>query len=92
MGSEDRGMSLHLPPLDDVLGKLPWFGDLSQQHRGELVAEIAARLAVETSREEFTDLLLRWSEVAHGDAKWRRFHQLRSSGILGAFGHGDGRA
>src|SRR5690606_39176483 len=80
--SDGRGMSVNLPPLDDVLGRLPWFSDLSQDHRGELLAEIARRLAVETSRAEFTALLLQWADVAHIDAQWRRFEQLRQSGIL----------
>jgi hypothetical protein len=75
-------MSMNLPPLDDVLGKLPWFNELSQSHRGEMLSEITARLAVETSRDEFTELLMYWADVAHMDGKWRRFSQLRTSGVL----------
>jgi hypothetical protein len=75
-------MEQELPPLQTVLGKLPWFGDLSREHRSELLAEVTERLVVETSRDEFTRLLLRWASVAHDDAKWRRFFQLRETGIL----------
>ena len=75
-------MEQELPPLQDVLGKLPWFGDLTREHRSELLGEITERLVIETSRDEFTRLLLGWSEIAHRDAKWRRYLQLRESGIL----------
>ncbi|MSQ42480.1 MAG: hypothetical protein EXR65_05535 [Dehalococcoidia bacterium] len=71
-----------LPPLMDVLDRLPWFGDLTRQHRGELLAEVSDRLLVEGSREEFTALLVRWAAVAHSDAKWARLALLRHSGLL----------
>ena len=75
-------MEQELPPLQNVLGKLPWFADLTTEHRGELLGEITERLVVETSRDEFTALLIRWADVAHHDAKWRRLAQLRATGIL----------
>ena len=75
-------MEQELPPLQEVLGKLPWFADLSGEHRSELLGEVTERLVVETSRDEFTALLIRWADVAHYDAKWRRFAQLCESGIL----------
>ena len=79
---DDSGMEEELPPLQDVLDKLPWFGDLSREHRSQLLGEVADRLVVETSRDEFTALLIHWAEIAHHDAKWRRYVQLRDSGIL----------
>ena len=69
-------------PLTEILGRLPWFRDLAHQHREQMLAEVAARLAVEGSREEFTALLLRWSGVAHVDVKWARLQLLRQSGLL----------
>jgi hypothetical protein len=75
-------MEQELPPLQDVLGKLPWFADLSREHRAELIIEVTNRLVVETSRDEFTRMLLHWASVAHDDAKWRRYFQLRQSGLL----------
>ena len=68
--------------MQEVLGKLPWFTDLSGDHRSALLGEVTERLVVETSRDEFTALLTRWADVAHQDAKWRRLSQLRASGIL----------
>jgi hypothetical protein len=75
-------MEQELPPLHEVLGKLPWFADLTGDHRSALLGEVTERLVVETSRDEFTALLTQWSDIAHQDAKWRRFSQLRDSGIL----------
>ncbi|MEI7924651.1 MAG: hypothetical protein WCI61_00455 [Chloroflexota bacterium] len=70
------------PPLADVLGRLPWFRDLSREHRAQLLDEVAARLAVDASREEFTEMLLEWSLIAHTDTKWARLELLRHSGLL----------
>ena len=69
-------------PLTEVLGRLPWFRDLTHDHREQMLAEVAARLAVDGSRDEFTTLLLRWSGVAHVDVKWARLQLLRQSGLL----------
>ena len=73
-----------LPPLEDVLGKLPWYADLTQQHRGDLLAEVQSRLGDNASREEYAGLLEQWALVAHVDAKWARFELLRESGLLAA--------
>jgi hypothetical protein len=70
------------PPLADVLSRLPWFRDLSRDHRAQMLDEVAARLAVDASREEFTDMLLGWAEIAHRDTKWARLELLRHSGLL----------
>ena len=70
------------PDLGGVLKRLPWFRDLSREHREEMVAEFVDRLVVNASRDEFTALLLAWSEVAHNDLKWSRFTLLRESGLL----------
>ena len=72
------------PPLADVLGRLPWFRDLSRDHRAQMLDEVAARLAVDASREEFTTMLLDWAQVAHNDTKWARLELLRQSGMLRA--------
>ena len=70
------------PPLADVLGRLPWFRDLSRDHRAQMLDEVTARLSVDASREEFTDMLLVWAQVAHSDTKWARLELLRHSGLL----------
>ncbi|MPZ99400.1 MAG: hypothetical protein GEU80_08705 [Dehalococcoidia bacterium] len=75
-------MELELPPLTDVLGRLPWYRDLSANHRGEMLTEIRGRLVTRTSRDEFAHLLERWSSVAHSDAKWARLRLLHESGML----------
>lgn len=70
------------PPLVDVLGRLPWFRDLSRDHRAQMLEQVSARLAVECSRAEFTEILLHWASVAHSDPKWARLELLRDSGLL----------
>jgi hypothetical protein len=69
-------------PLTEILGRLPWFRDLTHQHREQMLSEVAERLAVDGSRDEFTSLLLHWSAVAHVDVKWARLQLLRQSGLL----------
>ncbi|MFA7249686.1 MAG: hypothetical protein WC273_08650 [Dehalococcoidia bacterium] len=70
------------PPLIDVLGRLPWFRDLSHEHRAQMLEDVGARLVVDASREEFTKMLLLWARVAHEDSKWSRLELLRDSGLL----------
>ena len=70
------------PPLIDVLGRLPWFRDLSRDHRAQMLDEVSARLVLDASRDEFTALLLEWARVAHDDTKWARLDLLRESGLL----------
>jgi len=71
-----------LPELSEVLQRLPWFGELTHEHRADMLSEVLERLVVDASSEEFTALLLSWSEVAHRDVKWSRFALLRESGLL----------
>ncbi len=54
----------------------------SQQSQDRFARQVAARLAVDASREEFTDMLLGWAEIAHRDTKWARLELLRHSGLL----------
>ncbi|MDA0353549.1 MAG: hypothetical protein O3A10_15270 [Chloroflexi bacterium] len=75
-------MDSNLPPLTDVLGRLPWYGQLTDEHRASMLAEFSDRLLATTSREEFTRRLRAWSTVAHEDAKWSRFRLLQDSGLL----------
>lgn len=75
-------MDDELPPLIDVLNRLPWFGDLTHEHRAAMLEEVSDRLVLDVSREEFTAILAHWSGVAHRDAKWARLHLLRESGLL----------
>ncbi len=70
------------PPLDDVLSKLPWFADLTWDHRERMIEDVSERLIGDTTRDQFTDLLLYWASVAHTDAKWMRLEMLRESGML----------
>lgn len=71
-----------LPPLTEVLGRLPWYGQLTNEHRADMLAEFSDRLIATTSREEFTERLRAWATIAHHDAKWSRFHLLQESGLL----------
>ncbi len=75
-------MDASLPPLDTVLEKLPWFGNLTRQHRHEMLDEVQSYLKIDTTRDEYASLLERWAWIAHGDAKWTRFEMLRESGLL----------
>ena len=79
---DDPGMDAELPPLTEVLGRLPWFRDLTHEHRATMIAEVGERLVIEGSRDEFTALLRWWAEVAHADVKWARLGLLRHSGLL----------
>ena len=77
-----RTMKDELPPLADVLAKLPWFYDLTSANRSRLLDEVTERLVIDSTREEFESVLDRWSLTAHVDAKWSRFEVLRESGLL----------
>ncbi|MSP21916.1 MAG: hypothetical protein EXR66_02675 [Dehalococcoidia bacterium] len=68
--------------MPELLGKLPWFRDLTADHRREMVEQIDARMTIETSREHYAALLESWAEVAHVDQKWARYELLRESGLL----------
>jgi len=75
-------MDSTVPPLSDVLGRLPWYGQLTEEHRSDMLAEFSDQLLMNTSRDEFTRRLRAWADVAHFDAKWSRFELLRESGLL----------
>lgn len=68
--------------LKEILGKFRWFGDLTEEHQRAMREEVLGRFLGETSREQFTEILTRWADVAHTDAKRDRFVQLVESGIL----------
>ena len=70
------------PPLDNVLAKLPWFTDLTWDHREHMIEDVSERLISDTTRDQFTDLLLYWAGIAHDDLKWSRLRMLRESGTL----------
>ncbi len=70
------------PPIDELLARLPWFRELTIQHRREMVDEISARMTYETTREHYAALLEKWAELAHVDQKWARFEVLREAGLL----------
>lgn len=70
------------PPLVDVLGRLPWFRDLSRDHRAQMLEDVSRRLVQDATREEFTSILLEWARIAHTDTKWARLELLRDSGLL----------
>lgn len=72
------------PTVSELLGRLPWFRDLTAEHRREMVEQIDARMTLETSREHYASLLESWAQIAHVDQKWARFELLRESGILTA--------
>lgn len=78
-------MEHRAPPLREVLGRLPWFADLSARHCDRMLTEVAELLTQgATTRVEYAWLLRRWSSVAHVDGKWTRFELLRESGLLAA--------
>ncbi len=78
-----KGISMQdAPPITELLGRLPWFRELSGSHRREMVEEINARMTLETSREHYAAVLEKWAEVAHADQKWARFEVLREAGLL----------
>ena len=70
------------PTVDELLGRLPWFRDLTPPHRREMIEEINARMALSTTREYYADLLEKWAGYAHIDQKWARFEILREAGLL----------
>lgn len=77
-------MEPNVPPLTDVLGRLPWYPQLTEKHRADMLAEFSDQLLMNTSRDEFTRRLRAWADIAHFDAKWSRFQLLRESGLLPA--------
>jgi hypothetical protein len=80
-------METELPRLTDLLGRLPWFDDLSDRHRSEMLTEVAARLIADESDDDFRSVLQQWEHVAHVDAKWTRFGLLKHGGLLEPPGH-----
>ncbi|HJM89367.1 MAG TPA: hypothetical protein QF624_07035 [Dehalococcoidia bacterium] len=68
--------------LERVLGKLPWYGNLTSLHRDHLMAEVAALMDEGSTRAGYAALLERWSVAAHSDEKWARYELLRASGIF----------
>ena len=73
-----------LPELEPILVKLPWYGDLVPDHRGEMLNEVELMMTAGTTRDVYEKLLRRWAEVAHVDLKRAKFELLRASGILNA--------
>ena len=82
MRPDDLCMDQTLPPLTEVLGRLPWYGQLTEDHRADMLEEFSDRLLTTTSREEFTERLRTWATIAHEDGKWARFQLLQDSGLL----------
>ena len=70
------------PPIDELLGRLPWFRELSSAHRREMIEEITSQMSQETTREHYALLLEKWADRAHVDQKWARFAVLREAGLL----------
>ena len=68
--------------MREVLTRLPWFRDLSRDHRTEMLSEVVEQLILEASKDQFTDLLDHWAEISHSDLKWSRLELLRESGLL----------
>jgi hypothetical protein len=72
------------PEVTELLARLPWFRDLSKDHRRQMIEQITQSMDAATSRDEYTTLLEQWAVVAHIDQKWARFELLRESGLLSA--------
>lgn len=76
------GVVSGLPELEPILAKLPWYGDLMPDHRGEMLCEVERLMAAGTTRDRYQALLERWADIAHVDLKRAKFELLRASGIL----------
>lgn len=72
------------PEVTELLSRLPWFRDLSRDHRRQMIEQITLSMDAAKSRDEYTALLEEWAVVAHIDQKWARFELLRESGLLSA--------
>lgn len=75
-------MEIDVTPLTEALGKLPWYRDLTDGHRDDLLGAVTALMSRTSQRVEYEALLRHWSTVAHDDAKRSRFRLLRDSGLL----------
>jgi hypothetical protein len=75
-------MEIDVTPLTEALGKLPWYGDLTDGHREALLGEVTVLMSRTSQRAEYERLLRYWSGVAHDDAKRSRFRLLDDSGLL----------
>lgn len=62
--------------------RLPWFEDLTEEQQEQMLNEVLQK-PDEATREEFTELLLAWSSVAHISAKQKRLAMLIESNLLG---------
>jgi hypothetical protein len=82
-------MEIDVTPLTEALGKLPWYRDLTDGHRTELLGEVTGLMSRTSQRAEYESLLRHWSGVAHGDAKRSRFRLLHDSGLLRPEAPGD---
>jgi hypothetical protein len=47
-------MDSNLPLLTNALGRLPWYGQLTEEHRADMLEEFSDSLLALTSRDEFT--------------------------------------
>lgn len=71
-----------MPSLTDLLSRLPWFSDLNDFHRRQMITEVSARIVQEVGDDSFRELLAYWEHIAHTDAKWARYALLKESGLL----------
>jgi hypothetical protein len=53
-------MEPRLPPFTDVLGRLPWYPQLTEEHHADMLVEFSNQLLMNMSRDEFMG---RWDEV-----------------------------
>ena len=77
--ADDLGMDAELPPLSRPLGRLPWFWELTPEHRSELATRFAELVVLSASDAAFTALLERWALSARQDMKWSRLELLRQA-------------
>ncbi|MEZ4502032.1 MAG: hypothetical protein R3C39_05370 [Dehalococcoidia bacterium] len=71
-----------VPTITELLSRLPWFRDLTSEHRRQMVEQISACMTDTMTREQYAGLLEEWAVLAHRDQKWARFELLRESGLL----------
>jgi hypothetical protein len=72
-------MDSTLPSLETVLSKLPWYGDLTEEHRDDLSSSVEELMADGSTRGQYEALLVHFGSIAQVDARWARFDLLRES-------------
>jgi hypothetical protein len=71
-----------LPPLSDLLERLPWYKDLTAAHRREMSDSLDGMMSDNPTKDQYDLVLEYWANIAHVDLKWARLELLREAGLL----------